>query len=96
VRAKKIIVLHLAGQYPLAGIAWQAIHYILGLKRLGYEVYYIEDSGSPPYDPRIQCVVEDSAYCKMLGFNIIPTMKRSVPAVSCSAFSAWAGKSRWC
>lgn len=61
-RAKKIIVLHLAGQYPLAGIAWQAIHCILGLKRLGYEVYYIEDSGSPPYDPRIQCVVGDSAY----------------------------------
>jgi hypothetical protein len=59
---KKILVLHLAGQYPLAGVAWQAIHYVVGLTRLGYDVYYVEDSGAPPYDPRIKSVVEDCAY----------------------------------
>jgi hypothetical protein len=52
----------LAGQYPLAGLAWQAAHYLVGLSRLGYDVYYIEDSGAPPYDPRISSIVEDTSY----------------------------------
>jgi len=56
---RTILVLHLAGQYPLAGVAWQAAHYVVGLTRLGYDVYYIEDSGAPPYDPQIESVVEN-------------------------------------
>ena len=59
---KTILVLHLAGQIPLAGIAWQALHYVLGLRRLGYDVWYIEDSGANPYDPRQQSIVEDCSY----------------------------------
>ena len=59
---RRILVLHLAGQYPLGGIGWQAIHYVVGLKRLGHDVYYVEDSGAPPYDPRTKSVVEDCAY----------------------------------
>jgi len=59
---KRILVLHLAGQYPLGGIGWQAIHYVVGLARLGHDVYYVEDSGAPPYDPRVKSVVEDRAY----------------------------------
>ena len=49
---KTILVLHLAGQIPLAGVAWQALHHVLGLRRLGHDVWYIEDSGARPYDPR--------------------------------------------
>lgn len=56
------MVLHLAGRYPLGGIGWQALHYVLGLSRLGHEVYYVEDSGAHPYDPRVKSVVEDSSY----------------------------------
>jgi hypothetical protein len=48
----KIIVMHFVGRMPFAGIAWQAIHYIMGLERLGYEVWYVEDGGANPYDPR--------------------------------------------
>jgi len=60
---KRIVVLHLAGRYPLGGIGWQAVHYVLGLARLGHDVYYVEDSGGPyPYDPRVRSVVEDSSY----------------------------------
>lgn len=59
---KRILVLHLAGQYPLGGIGWQAIHYVVGLARLGHDVYYVEDSGAGAYDPRIKSVVEDCAY----------------------------------
>jgi hypothetical protein len=46
----------------MGGIGWQALHYVVGIKRLGHEVYYIEDSGAPPYDPRIRSVVEDCSY----------------------------------
>jgi hypothetical protein len=41
----------MVGQYPLAGIAWQALHYLKGFQALGWDVYYVEDSGAPPYDP---------------------------------------------
>jgi glycosyltransferase involved in cell wall biosynthesis len=52
----RIIVLHFAGRMPLAGIAWQAMHYLLGLRRLGWDAWYVEDSGANPYDPRIDSV----------------------------------------
>jgi hypothetical protein len=55
----KIVVLHFVGQMPLAGIAWQAMHYILGLERLGYEAWYVEDHGANPYDPQANSVVMD-------------------------------------
>src|SRR5215468_8599204 len=55
----KIVVLHFAGRMPLAGIAWQAMHYLLGIEQLGYEAWYVEDSGANPYDPRINSIVMD-------------------------------------
>src|SRR5690348_4163697 len=58
----RIVVLHFVGQMPLAGIAWQAMHYVLGLERLGYEVWYVEDHGANPYDPRVNSVVMDCDY----------------------------------
>jgi hypothetical protein len=32
-------------------MAWEALHFIEGFRRLGHEVYYIEDTGMWPYDP---------------------------------------------
>jgi hypothetical protein len=61
-RPKRILVHHLAGQYPLGGIGWQAIHHMVGLARLGHDVYYVEDSAAPPYDPARKSVVEDCTY----------------------------------
>jgi glycosyltransferase involved in cell wall biosynthesis len=52
----KIVVLHFTAQMPLAGIAYQALHYLLGVEQLGYEAWYIEDSGANPYDPRANSV----------------------------------------
>jgi hypothetical protein len=59
---KTILVLHLGGQIPLAGVAWQALHYVLGLRRLGHDVWYIDDSGAPPWDPRRQGAADDCSY----------------------------------
>jgi hypothetical protein len=39
------------GACPIAGVVWQHVHYIVGLQRLGHEVYYIEDSARIPYNP---------------------------------------------
>src|SRR5438105_2088540 len=61
-RRGKIVLNHFVGQMPLAGIAWQAINYVAGLKKLGYEVWYVEDHGANPYDPRISSVVVDCDY----------------------------------
>jgi hypothetical protein len=47
---------------PLAGIAWQAAHHLVALQKLGYEVWYVEDSGTPPYDPRVASVVTSCNY----------------------------------
>ncbi len=59
---KTILVLHLAGQYPLAGVVWQALQYLVGFRQLGHDVYYVEDSGAPPYDPRVKSIVTDATY----------------------------------
>ena len=41
----KLVVLHLAIRYPFAGVVWQLLHHLVGFRRLGFDVYYIEDGG---------------------------------------------------
>ena len=50
-KRKRIIVMGFMGGMPIAGVIWQHIHYIVGLQRLGHDVYYIEDSARIPYNP---------------------------------------------
>lgn len=59
---KKIVVLGFMGNCPIAGVLWQHIHYIVGLQRLGHEVYYLEDTSRYPYDPVQQTPTEDYSY----------------------------------
>jgi hypothetical protein len=47
----RIIVTGLIAQYPLGGVTWDYLQYVLGLARLGHDVYYLEDSGLWPYNP---------------------------------------------
>jgi hypothetical protein len=49
----KVIVFGILFWYPLAGVTYQFLHYLIGLRRLGYDPYYVEDSGRWIYDPRI-------------------------------------------
>lgn len=46
----KVIVFGILFWYPLAGVTYQFLHYLLGLRRLGYDVYYVEDSGRWVYN----------------------------------------------
>jgi hypothetical protein len=50
-KRKRIVVMGFMGGMPIAGVIWQHIHYIVGLQRLGHEVYYVEDSARIPYNP---------------------------------------------
>jgi hypothetical protein len=47
----RIIVTGLIAQHPsLGGMTWHYLQYLLGLARLGHDVFYFEDSGLVPYD----------------------------------------------
>ena len=49
--AARIVVTGLIGQYPIGGNAWAYFQWVLGLARLGHDVYYLEDTGQWPYNP---------------------------------------------
>ena len=47
----RIIVTGLIAQHPvLGGVTWDYLQYVVGLARLGHDVYYFEDSGQWPYN----------------------------------------------
>jgi hypothetical protein len=47
----QLVVLGMTAGMPFAGMAWQVLHYLEGLRRLGYDVCDIEDTRDWPYDP---------------------------------------------
>jgi len=57
----KIIVFGILFFYPLAGVTYQFLHYLLGLRRLGYDPYYVEDSSRWIYDPKINDMTGDAS-----------------------------------
>ncbi len=50
-RRGRVIVFGIAFWYPLAGVTYQCAHYLLGMRALGYDVYYVEDIQGDVYDP---------------------------------------------
>jgi hypothetical protein len=58
----RIVVTGQMAQYPLGGVTWFYLHYVLGLARLGHEVWYFEDSGQWPYNPTADGLVEGCEY----------------------------------
>src|SRR6187399_3273087 len=56
----KIVVFGILFWFPLAGVTYQFLHYLLGLRRLGYDPYYIEDSGRYIYDPVLNDLSPDA------------------------------------
>ncbi len=48
VRGDKVVVLGMMTKMPVAGVVWQTLHYLVGLERLGYEVYYVEAHARTP------------------------------------------------
>lgn len=44
---------------PVGGVSWDYGHYAVGLERLGFEVYYLEDTAHPPLHPTEWLYVDD-------------------------------------
>jgi hypothetical protein len=55
----QLILLGAMGRVPFAGMAWEVLHYVEGFRRLGHDVYYIEDTNTWPYDPEQDGSSED-------------------------------------
>jgi hypothetical protein len=47
----KIIVWGMLASHPFGGMTWQVLHYLAGLRRLGFDVWYVEDSENSLLDP---------------------------------------------
>lgn len=57
----RVVVLGMAGSTPFAGVAWQTLHYLEGMRRLGHDVHYIEDTQRWPYDPVANTISDDAS-----------------------------------
>jgi hypothetical protein len=56
----RIIVAGGVGAMPFAGVSWQILHYLEGFRRLGHDVFYLEDTQRWPYDPVNETVCDDA------------------------------------
>ncbi|HEX8098118.1 MAG TPA: hypothetical protein VF507_08785 [Pyrinomonadaceae bacterium] len=45
---RKIVVLGMMARQPVAGIVYLTMQYLVGLRRLGYDAYYVEAHGATP------------------------------------------------
>lgn len=61
-KKSRVVVLGIMGRTPYAGVAWQVLHYLEGFRRLGHDVYYVEDTGDWPYDPEQNTITGDYCY----------------------------------
>jgi hypothetical protein len=57
-----IILAGVMGRYPFGGVAWCSLMYLLGLRRLGHHVWYVEDTGECNYDPIERTSCTDPCY----------------------------------
>ena len=58
----RIIVTGLVGQYAFGGVAWDYLQFVEGFRRLGHDVFYLEDTETWPYDPIHETVSADCTY----------------------------------
>jgi hypothetical protein len=51
-------------RYPLGGLSWHHVQYVVGLRRMGHEVVYLEDHGweRSCYDVARNCMTSDPSY----------------------------------
>jgi hypothetical protein len=58
----KVVLAGIIARYPYGGVTWCSLMYLLGLRALGHEVLYIEDTGECIYDPERNTLSEDPSY----------------------------------
>jgi hypothetical protein len=58
----KVLFAGIIARYPFGGVTWCSLMYLLGLRALGHEVFYIEDTGECVYDPVQNTRATDPSY----------------------------------
>ncbi len=58
----RILFAGIVARYPFGGVAWCSLMYLIGLRSLGHEVFYIEDTGEAVYDPERNAISPDPSY----------------------------------
>jgi hypothetical protein len=58
----RILFAGIIARYPFGGVTWCSLMYLLGLRALGHEVFYVEDTGECVYDPVLNTVATDPTY----------------------------------
>jgi hypothetical protein len=58
----KILFAGIIARYPFGGVTWCTLMYLLGLRALGHDVFYVEDTGECVYDPILNTVAVDPSY----------------------------------
>ncbi len=58
----KILFAGIIGRHPYGGVTWCSLMYLLGLRALGHDVLYVEDTGECIYDPDLDKLSTDPAY----------------------------------
>jgi hypothetical protein len=58
----RVLFAGIIARYPLGGVTWCSLMYLLGLRALGHEVFYIEDTGECIYDPEQNTRAVDPSY----------------------------------
>jgi len=76
-----IIVAGVIGRYPYGGVAWCSMMYLIGLQRLGHQVWYLEDMAECNFDP-----IE----------NTLSTHPRYALGFICACLEPYGFGDRWC
>jgi len=58
----RILFAGIIARYPFGGVTWCSLMYLLGLRALGHDVFYIEDTGECVYDPVQNTRAVDPSY----------------------------------
>lgn len=58
----KVLFAGIIARYPFGGVTWCSLMYLLGLRAMGHEVFYIEDTGECVYDPVQNTRATDPSY----------------------------------
>jgi len=58
----RILFAGIMARYPFGGVTWCSLMYLLGLRALGHDVFYIEDTGECVYDPVQNTRATDPSY----------------------------------
>jgi hypothetical protein len=56
----RVVVTGLVATYPVGGVAWDYLQYAEGFRRLGCDVFYVEDTGQWFYDPSAGTFILDA------------------------------------